>query len=200
MTDTQNDFFDLNTAGEQRERDLIPANEIVTLQLMIVPGNAGPGGWLTKSQKGDSEGLALEFTVVDGKYAKKKVWERWTVEGTTSGHAEAKEISRNKIRAVVESARGIRRDDKSEAATAGRRLSGGYADLDQIRFVARIGIRPPEGQYRAKNEIDEIITPERQGWQKPEQITAKTVTGGATTTSVPAATPANAIARPQWAG
>jgi hypothetical protein len=199
MTDTQSDFFDLNTAGEQRERDLIPANTIVMLQLMIVPGNAGPGGWLTKSQKSDSEGLALEFTVVDGKYAKKKIWERWTVEGTTAGHAEAKEISRNKLRAVVESARGIRPDDKSETANAGRRLSGGYADLDQIRFVARIGIKPPEGQYQAKNRIDEIITPERQGWQKPEQVTAKTMTGGAAPAPTSSSPPANAITRPQWA-
>ena len=197
MTETQSDFFDLNTAGEQY--DLIPANTIVTLQMMIIPGNVGPGGWLKRANNGNSEGLDLEFTVVDGKYAKKKVWERWTVEGTTSGHADAREFSRNKLQAVVESARGIRPDDKGEAATAGRRLSGGYADLDQIRFVARIGIRPAEGQYRAKNQIDEIITPDRQDWQKPEQVTAKTVTGGAATTSAPASPPANAIARPQWA-
>jgi hypothetical protein len=196
MSDAQSNFFDLNTAGEQR--DLIPANTIVTLQMAIIPGNAGPGGWLKKASDGKSEGLDLEFTVVDGKYAKRKIWERWTVDGTTAGHADAKEYSRNRLRAIVESARGIRPDDKSETANAGRRLNGGYADLDQIRFMARIGIRPAEGQYQAKNRIDEIITPERQDWQKPQQITAKTMTDGAPT---PAASspPAGAIARPQWA-
>ena len=198
MTDTPSDFFDLNTAGEQRG-DLIPANTIATLQMAIVPGNAGPGGWLKKSQDGNSEGLDLEFVVVDGKYAKKKFSERWTVEGTTSGHASAKEISRNKLRAIVESARGIRSDDHCETANAGRRLTGGYADLDQIRFVARIGIRSAEGQYQAKNRIDEIITPERQDWRKPEQDIAKTMMDGAAPAPAASSPPAGAITRPQWA-
>ena len=57
MTETQSDFFDLNTAGEQY--DLIPANTIVTLQMMIIPGNVGPGGWLKRANNGKSEGLDL---------------------------------------------------------------------------------------------------------------------------------------------
>jgi hypothetical protein len=70
----------------------------------------------------------------------------------------------------------------------------GWEELDQIRFIARLGVRPPSGDFTAKNTILEVITPERQGWTKLEQIapSAKATNGNA-------AQPANAIARPQWA-
>jgi hypothetical protein len=67
------------------------------------------------------------------------------------------EISRNTLRAILESARGIRPDDRSEAAEAARKVSG-WADFDQLRFVARIGVRPPRDAYAAKNTILQVIT------------------------------------------
>jgi len=89
---------------------------------------------------------------------------------------------------------------KAKTANASRRLTGGYADFDQIRFIARIGIRPAEGQFQARNQVDEIITPDRKDWQKPEQISAKTVAAATAPASAPASSPpAGALARPQWA-
>jgi hypothetical protein len=184
--------FDFNTAGEQR--DVIPANTICTLQLTIRRGGAGDDHWLTRSSDGASEGLDCEFTIVDGEFAKRKLWQRLTVQGTTPGHAEASEISRNTLRAILESARGIRPDDKSEAAQAQRKVSG-WADFDGLRFICRLGVRPPRGGYPAKNTILGVITPERQAWKQVEQI--QTETSNKATTS---ATPTSAIARPQWAG
>jgi hypothetical protein len=185
--------FDFNTAGEQRSFDVIPANTICTLQLTIHPGGAGDDHWLTRSADGASEGLDCEFTVVDGEFGKRKIWQRFTVNGTTPGHAEASEISRNTLRAILESARGIRPDDKSEAAQAQRKVSG-WADFDGVRFVGRLGVRPPRDGYPAKNTILEVITPERQAWKQAEQIRTD---ASNTSTSTP---PANAIARPEWAG
>jgi hypothetical protein len=190
MTDT----LDFNSAGEQRAFDVIPANTICTLQMTVRPGGAGDDGWLRKAADGGSEGLDAEFTVVDGQFAKRKLWQLFTLCGTTPGHAEAGEISRNTLRAILESARGIRPDDTSEAAQAARKL-GSWGDLNQIRFVARLGVRPPRDGYSAKNTIIEVITPERTGWTKPEQITVAAKTPGGN-----AAKPASAIARPQWAG
>jgi hypothetical protein len=195
MTDTATSF-DFNTAGEQRSFDVIPANTICTLQLTIRPGGAGDDGWLKRSADSNSEGLDCEFVVVNGPYEKKKLWQLFTLHGTTQGHAEAGEISRNTLRAMLESARGIRPDDKSEAAQAARKVSG-WADLDQIRFIARLGVRPPRDGYAAKNTILEVITPDRQSWQRPEQISAKS-TGSGTAPSAPTTPPANAIARPEW--
>jgi hypothetical protein len=197
MTETTTNF-DFNTAGEQKNFDVIPANTICTLQLTIRPGGAGDGGWLKLSSEKTSEGLDCECTVVGGDYAKRKVWQLFTLHGTTPGHAEAGEISRNTLRAILESARGIRPDDKSEAAQNARKISG-WQDLDQVRFMARLGVRPPQGSYPAKNTILEVITPDRQTWKQPEQISAKTSSGAAPATAPAAAPPASAIARPQWA-
>jgi hypothetical protein len=192
--------FDFNDAGEQKNFDVIPANTICTLQLTVRPGGAADDGWLKRSADGASEGLDVEFTVVDGQYAKRKVWQLFTVRGTTPGHATAGEISRNTLRAILESARGVRPDDKSEAAQAARK-TGGWADFDGLRFIARLGVRPPQGNYPAKNSILEVITPERQAWRKVEQIARPTGSNGAAAPpSAPAQPAANAIARPQWAG
>jgi hypothetical protein len=191
--------LDFNAAGEQRSFDVIPANTIATLQMTIRPGGAGDGGWLKRSADAGSEGLDCEFIVVDeGPYQKRKLWQLFTLAGTTQGHIQAGEISRNTLRAILESARGIRPDDTSETAQAARRVSG-WQEFDQLRFVARLGVRPPKDGYQAKNTILEVVTPERQAWRKPEQIDRGSVNAGAS--SIPATpAPAGTIARPQWAG
>jgi len=188
--------LDFNTAGEQRSLDVIPANTICTLQMTVRPGGAGDGGWLRRANNGGSEGLDCVFVVVDEPYAKRKVWQLFTLNGTTKGHADAGEISRNTLRRVLESARGIRANDTSAAAQAARKVSG-WADFNNLRFVARIGVRPPQDGYAAKNTIAEVITPDRQAWKQPEQIPGPSTNGG--TAPMPNAQPTNAIARPQWA-
>jgi hypothetical protein len=201
MTDTTTNF-DFNTAGEQRS--VIPANTICILQMTVHSGGAGADGWLKLSADGASEGLNCEFTVTEGQYAKKKLWQLFTLRGTNpkhpkaAGYAEAGEISRNTIRAIIESARGINPKDQSDAAKAARNLPGGWAELDQMRFMARLGVRPPEGSYPAKNTILEVLTPDRTDWKKPEQISAKTIAPGAAPAALPTTPPANAIARPDW--
>ncbi len=189
-----NSNFDFNTAGEQR--DVIPANTVCTLQMTVRPGAAGDDGWLKNAAKGASKGLDCEFTIVDGQYAKRKFWQWMLMEGTTEGHAEMANTNRKTLRAILESALGIRPDDKSEAAVAARKVSS-WGDFDQLRFVARLGVSPPRDGYRARNTIEEVITPERQGWVKPEQINVEKANRGAPTAA--ATPPANAIARPQWA-
>jgi hypothetical protein len=88
---------DFNTAGPQRSFDVIPAGTIATLHLTVRPGNAGEGGWLRRSKDGDSEGLDLEFTVVDGPFAKRKFWSLLTLFGTKPNHAIAGEISASRL-------------------------------------------------------------------------------------------------------
>ena len=95
--------FDFNTAGEQRTFDVIPANTIVTLQMMINRGGAGHDGWLTQAADGASENLDCEFIVTDGQFAKRKLFQKFTLHGERPGHAEAGEISRNTLRAIIES-------------------------------------------------------------------------------------------------
>jgi hypothetical protein len=186
--------FDFNDAGEQRTFDLIPDRTVVTLHLTVRAGGAGEGGYLKRSKDGASEMLDCELIVVDGQFAKRKLWEQMLVGGTTDGHATAADITRRKIRAILESGRGVRSSDKSEAATQARRIAS-WAELDGLRFVARVGIEPGKGNFKAKNTLLEIITPERQEWRRPEQ--AKPVPAAATTPATAVAP--TTIARPQWA-
>jgi hypothetical protein len=109
---------DFNDAGPQRSFDVIPDGTIATVRMKIRPGGAGEGGWLRRSNDGKSEALDCEFVVLDGEFAKskRKFWGLFTVKGETEGHAEAGRISNERLRAILESARGIRPDDQSDAA------------------------------------------------------------------------------------
>jgi hypothetical protein len=190
--------LDLNTAGEQRTFEIIPAGTICTLQLTVRPGGVGDDGYLTRAKDGASDGLDCEFIVVDGPYAKRRLWQRFTLRGTTPKHAQAGEISCITLRAIVESAGGIRPDDKSEEAQA-KRKPASLRELDGLRFIARIGVKRPENGFEAKNIITEVITPERKGWTQPVQVQSGMGSTAAAGTGAPAAQPANAIARPDWA-
>jgi hypothetical protein len=132
-----------------------------------------------------------------GRRRRRRLWQRFTLRGTTPGHAEAGEISRNVLRAILESAHGIKPDDTSEAAKAARRPSG-WGDFDQLRFIAMIGVQPPKNNYRAKNTIMEVIKPDRQTWRKLEQV-AKPPNNAAPAMAAAPPVPASAITRPQWA-
>jgi len=190
---------DFNTASPQRSFEVIPANTIATLQITVRPGNAGAGGWLRRSKDGLSEALDLELTVVQGEYAKRKVWPLLTLSGTTDGHAEAARISQSKIRAILESARGVQPDDKSEAAVHARRIAD-YGELNNLRFIARIGVEPAKSGFKAKNTLEEVITPDRMDWYHVEQVVAHQATKESAARSSEAAKPAPAmIERPRWA-
>jgi hypothetical protein len=192
---------DFNTASPQRSFDVIPPNTIATLQIRVRPGNVGNAGWLRRSKDGLSEALDLELTVVQGEFAKRKVWTLLTLQGTTDGHAEAARISQSKIRAILESARGVRPDDTSEAAVQARRIAD-YGELNNLRFIARIGVEPARSGFKAKNTVEEVITPDRTDWHHVEQVVAhqaaKDSDTPASEAAKPASTPAK-IGRPRWA-
>jgi hypothetical protein len=183
------DELDFNDAGPQQSFEVIPNATICMLQMHIRPGN--DGGWLTPSKDGNSKHLNCEFVVVDGEHAKKKLWSRLTVEGVN--HAQAIRISNATLRAILESARNITPNDNSPEAVAARRTTG-WNDFDGVQFVARLGMEPPKNGYKAKNTIDEVLTPDRQGWRKPGPPAP-----ASTTTSPQPAGSGGALRRPDWA-
>jgi hypothetical protein len=192
---------DFNDVGPQRTFDVIPAGTIATVEITIRSGGAGEDGWLRRSKDGTSEGLDLELTVVEGPFVKRKFWCLLTLSGTTPGHGEAGDISRRRIRGILESARGIRPDDTSDAAKTARQIAS-YGDLDGLRFVARIGVEPAQGSFRAKNTLDEAITPDRQAWRRVEQVPKPAGSAVPPAPSAASATPVTGPAvldRPAWA-
>jgi hypothetical protein len=181
--------FDFNTASEQRSFDVIPDRTIAVVQLNIRPGDVGENNLFSRSKNGQAEGLNCELIVVGGPYDRKKFWDWMTVSGTTDGHAEAADITHRKLRAIIESARGIKPTDVSEAAKKARVAE--YADFDGIRFLAQIGVEPAKGDYRAKNFLAQIVTPDRKEWQPVEQV--------AKPAQAAAEKPSNVIVKPVWA-
>lgn len=190
--------IDFNNAEPQREGGLIPENTIAVLHMTVRPGSAGEGGWLKRSKDGSSLAIDAEFTIVEGPFAKRKFWKLYTVEGASEGHQKAAEISASQIRAIVESARGIRPDDESDAAKQGRRLNN-WGDLDGIRFIGKIGIeKSKDPAYKDKNTLWAAITPDKKDWQKVEQVASPSLApvGQAAAAVVQNAKPAG---KPSWA-
>ena len=190
--------IDLNEAAPQREMGLIDDGTVCVVQMSVRPGNAGEGGWLKRSKEGGSCGLDAEFTVVDGVFAKRKFWNLFTLEGPTDGHQKAAEISVSRLRAIVESARGIRPDDTSDAAKAARRFAH-WGELDGVRFLAKIGVEHAKADsgFKDKNVLEAAITPDRKAWVKVEQPVQAASAVGATFN---AAKPAQSnVVKPKWA-
>lgn len=187
--------FDFNGAEQQREGGVIPDGTIAVVHMTVRPGNTGEGGWLKRSKNGDSSALDCEFTVVEGQFAKRKFWSLFTVEGTTEGHAKAGEISASRLRGILESARGIRPDDESEAAKAGRRVTS-WGDFDGVRFIAKIGVEKGKDGYKDKNTLDIAVTPDRKAWQKVEQVAKQPQQMAAPSIAAQQAAPAG---KPAWA-
>jgi hypothetical protein len=191
--------MDFNNAPEQREGGLIPENTIAIVHMTVRPGSAGEGGWLKRSKDGSSNAIDAEFTVVEGKFAKRKFWKLFTVEGSTEGHEKAAEISASQLRAILESARGVRPDDESDAAKSARRINS-WGDFDGIRFIAKIGIEKGKDGYKDKNTLYASITPDRKDWMRVEQVAAQSTMapiGNAAAAVVASAKPTGG--KPSWA-
>lgn len=199
--------YDYSDAPPPRDFELIPANTVATLRLHIQGGGAGEEGMLKRSKDGRCEMLALEFVVADGEFAKRKFWENWTIEGID--HAKAIEISRSKIKSVLDSALGLNPKDVSPQARSARTKS--YKELEGLTFIGKIGIEKgtPKNDGSAeswpdKNILAAIITPDRREWHPIEQ--PPPFTGGGPTTpgsSAPSGaaplTSTAPITRPGWA-
>lgn len=181
-------MVDFNSAGEQRSFDLIPDNQVVIVRMTIRPGNAGEGGLMRRSNDGQCEMLDCELVVVEGPHAKRKFWDLMTVSGTTDGHTQAADITHRRLRAIIESAKGIKPTDVSEAAKKARIVE--YADLDGIRFMTKVRVEPGKGDYKPKNRLGEIVTPDKKEWHAIDQ--------GASAANPPS-TGGNEIVKPAWA-
>lgn len=190
-------MIDLNTAEKQSAPNaLIPDGAVVPVHATLSPGGSGPDNWLKRSKNGDSLALDFEFTVVDGEFARRKFWTLLTIEGETDGQKKAGEISRSRLRAMVESAKGIDPTDESEKAVQGRRIPT-FADLDGLRFWAVVALEPGTNGYKDKNTLRAVVTPDKEGWTKLEQSRSSSAAPMASVAAV-AAAPKSA-SRPSWA-
>lgn len=192
---TWNDF---NNADTQSAYSLIPKGTVVRVRMTIRPGGYNDpaqgwtGGYATYGDKSGSVYLNGEFTVLEGPYAKRKVFTLiglFSTKGPDWGNK-----GRSLIRGMLNSARGLSDKDTSPQAQAARRING-IGDLDGIEFLAKIDIgKDTNGED--KNEIRLAVTPDHKEYG--------TYFGSGNSASLPvqgqaAPAPASAPAQPQAA-
>ncbi len=157
---------DFNSADDQNSFDLIPKGTLVKVRMTIKPGGyddpaqGWTGGYATQNQTTGSVYLNCEFVVLDGRYARRKMW---SLIGLHSNKGpEWANMGRAYIKGILNSARGLHPQDNSPQAQQARRISG-FVDLDGIEFVGKVEME--KDQYgEDKNVIKLAITPDRKDY------------------------------------
>src|SRR5262249_36990440 len=153
--------------------ELIPQDTIATVGTHIRAGGVGEDGLLKRSKNGDCEMLDLEFTVLDGACKGRKFWEYMILTGTTDGQAKAADSSRGVLKAILDSALGLKPNDVSAEARAARTVS--LKQFEGMSFIAKIGIEKGKlkndgsgENWADKNVLANVITPDKKEWHAVE--------------------------------
>jgi hypothetical protein len=155
-----NDFNDA-----QSNANVIPKGTLAKVRLSIRPGGFDDPsqGWTGGYAKRGATGavyLDAEYTVLEGPYAKRKIW---SMVGLYSPKGpDWANMGRSLVRGILNSARGISDKDKSPEAQTRRRIAG-FQELDGLEFVARIDIGQ-DTNGEDKNEIRAAVTPDHRDY------------------------------------
>ncbi len=161
-----NYWNELNKYEEPSSYGLIPNGTIAKVRMTIRRGNYNDpeqgwtDGYASKSIISGSIFLDVEYTVLEGKYAKRKVW---GLIGLHSNNGpEWTNIGKAFIKGIINSAKGISSRDTSDAAVEARKIDN-FKPLDGIEFVARIDVTKDQ-KGESRNEIRTAITPDHKDY------------------------------------
>jgi len=188
-------MYDYTDAPPSKFEPKIPEGTKTNLAIHIKPGGVGEDGMLTRSKDGGCEYLSVMLTAPDGAYKGEKFFENWILNGTTDGHAKARDITLRRLKAILDSAFGLDPNDKSPEAHARRTIS--LRQLEGMVFMAEIGIEKGSGDYGDKNIVANVITKDKKDWRPVEQPPPFNGGGAAPSAAPPNAAPP--IQRPGWA-
>ncbi|MBC22302.1 MAG: hypothetical protein CMJ32_00090 [Phycisphaerae bacterium] len=155
-------WMDFNSAEEQTSGDVIPHKTLARVHMKIRPGGyddpskGWTGGIATRSENTGAVYIDCEYTVIGGKYAKRKVWSLIGLHSPKGPKWEA--MGRSFIRAALESAHGVKPDDASDKAVKARQISS-LGELDGLEFAVQIDVEKaePGSGYDDKNKINNVI-------------------------------------------
>ena len=204
-----NTWTDFNDAEQQQGFDLIPKGTTVKVRMTIKPGGhddpaqGWTGGYATESFDTGSVYLACEFVVLEGPFAKRKMWSNiglHSPKGPTWG-----QMGRSFIRAALNSARNVHPHDNSPQAAAARRIQG-FHELDGLEFLARVDIEK-DSKGEDRNVVKVAVEPDHPDYAKLMGVPPKSPgsgTSGAPAQAAPAyQTPvpqcAPVTGKPSWA-
>jgi hypothetical protein len=148
--------LNFNTAEPQQAFDTIPAGTVAKVRLTIKRGgyNNPAQGWTddcaTRNHKTGAVYLNCAFVILEGEYAKRKVWSLIGLQSPKG--PEWGNIGRSFMRAILTSARGFAEEDTSPQALAARDIKS-LAELDGLEFFARIDVEKNKEQGTEKNII-----------------------------------------------
>jgi hypothetical protein len=180
----------------------IPQDTIASVSMHIRAGGAGEDGLLKRSKDGACEMLDLELTVLDGPYKDRRFWDPLLLSGTTDGQKKMAATNLGVLKAILDSALGLKPTDVSAEARAASTVS--LKKFDGMAFMAKIGIEKGAaktdgsgGFWPDKNCLAGVITPDKTDWKPVEQPPPFDGSGpsGPSTPSTPAAP----VGRPDWA-
>lgn len=197
---------DFNDAELQQTFDLIPKGTVARVRMTIKPGGyddqaqGWSGGYATQSFETGSVYLACEFVVLDGEYARRKMWSNvglMSPKGPAWGN-----MGRSFVRAALNSARNVRPQDNSPQAAAARRIQG-FHELDGLEFVARIDIEK-DGRGELRNVVKMAVEPDQPDYARALGMAPPAATAAMPRPAAAPAAPAQASrpavpGKPAWA-
>ncbi|WPY01504.1 hypothetical protein Trichorick_01417 (plasmid) [Candidatus Trichorickettsia mobilis] len=153
------EYMNFNNAEPQVS--LIPKGTIAKAAVTLRGGNHGDEALLSKSEKTGSIGLNVEFTITEGEYKNRKIFQLLGIQGNKkddSGNDIWGSMGRSLIRGILESAHNISHEDESPKAQAIRDLDK-FSKLNNLQCLVKIGVEVDKtGQYDDKNKVIKIIT------------------------------------------
>ena len=202
----QNNWQDFNDAeAQQGAFDLIPKGSIVRVRMTIKPGGhddlaqGWTGGYATESFDTGSVYLACEFVVLEGPFAKRKMWSNIGLQsrkGPVWG-----QMGRSMIRAILNSARNVHPQDNGPQAAAARRIQG-FNELDGIEFLVRVDVEK-DAKGEDRNVVKLAVEPDHKDYATLMGASLRAPIGNATPHPAPASAavpqrPAT-TGKPAWA-
>jgi len=197
-----NTWTDFNDAEQQQGFDLIPKGTIVKVRMTIKPGGhddpaqGWTGGYATQSFETRSVYLACEFVVLEGAYARRKMWSNiglHSPKGPAWGN-----MGRSMIRGILNSARNVHPRDNSPQAASARRIQG-FHELDGIEFLARVDVEK-DAKGEERNVVKLAVEPDHKDYAALMGMASKVSTGGNGVPPAPAAPQQAAAQRPAVPG
>jgi hypothetical protein len=141
--------------------DLIRAGTVATVQMHIVYGD-GTDNVLTYTKDRSAEMLKVEFTVLEGEFAKRKVFANWLVKGSSDGQKSMSEHYLAMLKRIIASAFFLDPNDRSPETLA--KYKKEWREFDGMRPLVEIGIEQNRDGYEDKNVIARVITRDMPAW------------------------------------
>jgi hypothetical protein len=181
------------------DNDLIPARTVAVVQMNLRSGPDYLDGILKPTKARDAYGLDVEYTVLDGPQAKRKLYGFVLTQGETDGQKSMiEQRSMPFLKGILNSGYYLDPADSSPAACEKRRKE--LPDFDGLRFLAEVGIeKSKDAAYADKNLVLRAITRDMPQWGGRPPIEQIGPTGGSIGGGGSSAPPPAPIPRPKWA-